>query len=165
MFKPVYSAIDAAGAVIEPGEHKAVRVEHPLLAQPIIVTAHRSEKRLTHAEAVAWAESLDINDWKWRLPTAEEAFLICDRTLECPALPKEFFPDCEGEWIWTSTPPAWNLDAAWFVSLGSGVSYWSSRNGGSRVRAVRAGQSPGLSEDEPMLSGAEIDAKKKEIEG
>lgn len=140
MSKPVYSAIDTTGAVIDPGEHKAVQVEHPLLAKPIIVTAFRSEKPLTHEEAVEWAEGLDTNGWKWRLPTAEEAFLICDRTLEYPALPKEFFPDCKGEWIWTSTPTAWNSGGAWVVDLDDGNSGCYYRGNRGRVRAVRAGQ-------------------------
>jgi hypothetical protein len=140
--KPVYAALDSTGAVIPPGEHKAVRVEHPLLAQPIIVTAHRSAKEMTWSAAKKWAESLDINGWSWRLPTVEEAFLICDRTrAEYPAVPKEFFPDCDGEWIWTATedaqPPS---GCAWCVGLGLGDSDRGSRSARDRVRAVRAGQ-------------------------
>lgn len=139
--KPTYIAIDATGQAMEPGEHQAVRVEHPLLAQPIIWTAHRSEKRLPWQQAKAWAEKLDINDWSWRLPTVEEAFLLCDRSrAEGPAVPTEFFPDCDGEWIWTGTEVASNSGAAWLVTLGYGFSGWLNRSDDYRVRAVRAGQ-------------------------
>ncbi len=137
--KPTYINIDANNQPTSDA-HQAVRVEHPLLATPIIVTAARSPKRMTHEEAVKWAESLDINGWSWRLPTVEEAFLICDRTREDNVLPPENFPDCEGEYIWTSTPAAWNSGAAWFVSLEYGDSLWYARGLDSRARAVRAGQ-------------------------
>lgn len=142
MSKPTYTAIDATDQVIEPGQHLAVRVEHPLLAQPIIITAHRSEKRMTWKEAKAWAESLDINGWKWRLPTVEEAFLIVDRTrAETPALPTEFFPDCEGEWIWTATEDAQPPSGyAWVVYLNDGYSSRGNVGNHDHVRAVRAGQ-------------------------
>lgn len=139
MSKPVYIALDASGNATQPGDHRAVRVERAGV-DPITVTAFRSEKPLTHEEATKWAEGLNTNGWKWRLPTAEEAFLICDRTREDNVLPPEFFPDCEGEWIWTSTPTAWNSGAAWFVDLGLGGSSWSGRYNRSRVRAVRASQ-------------------------
>jgi hypothetical protein len=120
--------------------HLAVRVENDLLARPIIWTAHRSEKRLTWSQAKKWAEGLDINGWSWRLPTVEEAFLLCDRTrAEYPAVPVEFFPDCEGEFIWTGTedaqPPAgcaWGLYGGYSGRDGQGDHY--------HVRAVRSGQ-------------------------
>ena len=137
--KPAYINIDANNQpTTEP--HLAVRVEHPLLARPIIVTAERSPKRMTHEQATKWAESLDINGWSWRLPTVEEAFLICDRTRPDNVLPPENFPDCDGEWIWTSTPVAWNSGAAWGVYLNFGGSSWSSRDFDLHARAVRAGQ-------------------------
>jgi hypothetical protein len=140
--KPLYTAIDINGQAMAPGDHKAVRVDHPLLAQPMIWTAHRSKERLTWKKAKAWAESLDINGWSWRLPTVEEAFLLCDRTrAESPAVPVEFFPDCEGEWIWTGTedaqPPA---GYAWDVNLNHGNSNRFTQYYGNHVRAVRAGQ-------------------------
>ena len=138
--KPTYTAIDANNLPMTPGDHHAVRVEHPLLASPIIVTAQRSPKRMSHAEATKWAESLTTTGWSWRLPTVEEAFLICDRTREGNALPAAEFPDCEGEWIWTSTPCAFSSGAAWVVGLGYGLSGWYYHGGGDHARAVRAGQ-------------------------
>lgn len=122
--------------------HEAVRVEHDLLARPIIVSAYRSEKRHNWQDAKKHAESLTINGWQWRLPTVEEAFLICDRSRTSdPVLPMEFFPDCEGEIIWTGTedqtPPA---GYAWNVLLYDGYSNRNHQSFGCRVRAVRAGQ-------------------------
>lgn len=136
--KPTYVNIDANNQATT-APHHAVRVEHPLLARPIIVTAARSPMRMTHEQAVKWAEGLDTNGWSWRLPTVEEAILICDRTRADNVLPPEHFPDCTGEWIWTSTHTGWNSGAAWNVSLYCGDSNWFSR-GRVRARAVRAGQ-------------------------
>ena len=122
--------------------HLAVRVDHELLARPIIVTAHRSAEPMTWKDAKSWAEGLDINGWSWRLPTVEEAFLICDRSrTKYPVLDPAFFPDCDGEWIWTGTedaiPPA---GVAWGVVLFDGLSFRYRTGGRVRVRAVRAGQ-------------------------
>lgn len=133
---------DGSDLPVEAAGHKAVRVDHPLLKAPVIWTAYRSEKRLTWKKAKAWAEGLDINGWSWRLPTAEEAFLLCDRSRTTyPLVPVEYFPDCDGEWIWTSmedlVPPA---GYAWFVYLYDGNSYRDSQTLAYRVRAVRSGQ-------------------------
>lgn len=137
--KPIYTNIDANNQPTTEA-HQAVRVELALLAQPIIVTAARSPQRMTHEQAVKWAESLDTYGWSWRLPTVEEAFLICDRTRPGNVLPSENFPDCDGEWIWTSTPVAWRSGAAWGVFLGNGSSGWSYHGSNGHARAVRAGQ-------------------------
>ena len=139
---PIYTAVDSNNQPMAAGEHKAVRVEHPLLAAPIIWTAQRSPKGMPWHEAKIWAEGLDINGWTWRLPTVEEAFLLCDRSrTSYPMVPKEFFPDCDGEWIWASTedltPPA---GYAWDVGLNYGDSGRDGQSGHYRVRAVRSGQ-------------------------
>lgn len=128
---------DAAG-------HLAVRLDHSLLAQPLIWTAHRSPKAMPWKGAAKWAESLDINGWSWRLPTVEEAFMLPDRSRkEYPALDPNFFPDCDGEWIWTGTEYARDPGSAgfaWVVSLGGGYSYFYVQSFRSLVRAVRSGQ-------------------------
>lgn len=139
-----YTKLDADGSVLpdDATGHLAVKVERDILARPLIVTAHRSSKTMTWKEARTWAESLDINGWSWRLPTVEEAFLLVDRARQdAPALPPEYFPDCEGEWIWTATkdalPPS---GCAWLVDLSNGYSGRDHQCSHGRVRAVRAGQ-------------------------
>ena len=139
----IYTKLAADGSDLpaDATGHNAVRVEHPLLAKPIIVTAHKAPKGMTQPQAVKWAESLAINDWSFRLPTADEGYFIPDRT-KYPATPKLYFPDIEEyEWIWTSTVDAEDPSGvAWGVSLrygGVGRGYQSGRYG---VRAVRAGQ-------------------------
>ena len=142
MYKLTKLAADGTDLPADATGHLAVRVENDLLAKPMTWTAHRSEERMTWAQAKTWAEKLDINGWSWRLPTAEEAFLLCDRTrTEYPLLDTAYFPDCEGEWIWTSTedlvPPA---GFAWSVYLYYGSSYRDFVDDHCRVRAVRSGQ-------------------------
>ena len=138
-----YTKLDASGVALpaDATGHNAVQVDHPLLACPLIVTAHRSSKEMTWKQAAKWAEGLDINGWSWRLPTVEEAFLIPDRS-KYPALDVNFFPDFESyEWIWTSTPDAEAPSGcAWFVGLGGGGSGRDYQTDHGHVRAVRAGQ-------------------------
>lgn len=130
---------DGADLPADATGHEAVRVDHELLARPVIWTAHRSPKALTWSQAKKWAEGLAINGWAWRLPTAEEAFLLCDRSRRSgPLVEPLYFPDCDGEWIWTGTEaPA---GCAWSVFLYVGFSGRYSQDDRARVRAVRAGQ-------------------------
>lgn len=135
-------AADGTPLLADTNGHLAVRVDHDLLARPMIWTAHRSAEAMTWAEAKVWAEKLDIYGWSWRLPAVEEAFLLCDRSrAERPLVDPVYFPDCEGEWIWTGTedltPPA---GFAWFVFLGDGYSFINGQSYLLHVRAVRAGQ-------------------------
>lgn len=142
LFRNTYTAIDRDMQRIEPGQHQAVRIENPLLARPILVTALRSPKKLTWKQAQKWAASLDVYGWSWRLPEAHEAALVPDylRT-SYPLTPTEFFPDCGGEIIWTATenltPPS---GCARFVSLGYGGSGVNRQSNEFVARAVRAGQ-------------------------
>ncbi len=131
---------DGADLPADAADHVAVRVDHDLLAKPVIWTAHRSPKEMGWAEAKAWAEGLTINGWSWRLPTVEEAFLLCDRTRVYQALDPLYFPDCDGEWIWTATVAPAPAGYAWFVDLVDGYSDRGRQDGQGRVRAVRAGQ-------------------------
>jgi hypothetical protein len=142
MYKLTKLAADGSDLPDDATGHLAVRLERDIFARPIIWTAQRSPERLTWKDAQAWAEGLTINGWSWRLPTVEEAFLLCDRSrTKEPLLDPAYFPDCDGEWIWTSTedptPPS---GFAWGVYLGSGNSYRYHQDGHYRVRAVRAGQ-------------------------
>lgn len=122
--------------------HLAVRIERDLLAHPIILTAHRSPEPMTWPDAKKWAAALDVYGWSWRLPTIEEAVLLVDYSrASTPLLPPEYFPDCDGEWIWTGTedltPPSGDARC---VHLDDGDSYLDLQYGRSHVRAVRAGQ-------------------------
>ncbi len=89
---------------------------------------------MAFAQAQKWAAALDINGWSWRLPTDEEEFLLPDRSRkDYPALDTSFFPDCDGEWLWTGTEYArdpGSAGCAWFVSLYGG--------GGSDIVMTRA---------------------------
>ena len=135
-------AADGSDLPADATGHKAVRLDHGLLRQPIIWTAKRSPTAMTWQEAQQWVDTLDTYGWRWRLPTAEEAFLLCDWRL-ASFLPVDpvYFPDCDGEWIWTATedivPPA---GCAWNVNLHNGRSIRAHQDYRSHVRAVRAGQ-------------------------
>lgn len=135
-------AADGTDLPADATSHEAVRVDLPLLAAPMIWTAHRSQKALTWQEAKLYVEKLDTNGWSWRLPTVEEAFLLCDRTRTTyPMVPTEFFPDCEGEWIWTGTEDLTSPSGcAWSVYLDDGFSFRGYQTYRYHVRAVRAGQ-------------------------
>ena len=135
-------AADGSDLPADATGHKAVRLDHELLRQPVIWTAERSPKVMTWAEAQQWVDALDTYGWRWRLPTVEEAFLLCDRTrTECPMVDPAYFPDCDGERIWTATedlaPPA---GCAWVVNLAYGNSGHGRQDNHYHVRAVRAGQ-------------------------
>ena len=142
MYKLTKLAADGTDLPADTTDHLAVRVENDLLARPMIWTAHRSEKSMTWKQAKTWTEKLDINGWSWRLPTVEEAFLLCDRTRTTyPLVDPAYFPDCDGEWIWTLTedlvPPA---GCAWSVGLYGGGSDGDGVDVRNHVRAVRSGQ-------------------------
>jgi hypothetical protein len=134
-------AADGSDLTADATDHQAVRVEHPLLARPLIVTAYHAPKGMTQKQAVKWAESLAVYGWSWRALTADEGFWIPDRT-KFPATPKLYFPDLEEyEWIWTSTVDAEDpSDYAWVVNLRSGVVVRYVQSFHSSVRAVRVGQ-------------------------
>jgi hypothetical protein len=129
--------------------HELVRVEHPMLAQPLIVAAYMTPERLPWKEAIAAANQLTVYGLAMRAPTVEEAFFMADRS-QYPSLPVAFFPDAgDAFWTWTSTPDADPDDApsedgtsgyAWYVFLYGGYSDRVSVGLLSHVRAVRAGQ-------------------------
>ena len=143
--KPTYTKLAADGSDLPADsteKHLAVRVDHPLLKFPIIVAAYRAADRATFGDAPAKAEAHEAYGWKWRLPTAEELFLIADRTNAAERLDPNFFPDAEGwESTWSSDVDAESPSGcAWFVSLGDGDAGRGNPSGRSHVRAVRAGQ-------------------------
>lgn len=142
--KPTYTnlILDAGELIAAPagysGRHELVRVEHPWLAQPIIVAAYALPAK-KHAEAMAAAEQHTIYGKAMRAPNVEEAVIICDRS-QRPALSKAHFPDIdEAWWTWTSTPYSAHSGASWIVDLDYGYPGWGHHDGRAHVRAVLAG--------------------------
>jgi hypothetical protein len=123
-------------------DHQIVRIEHPLLVVPLLVTAHFAPKEMTWKAAKKWAESLDLGGLAWRLPTIEEAFFIPDRS-KYPAYDSTVFVGAKEKypWIWTSTVDADDPSGfAWDVYLHDGDSGRFYQDGLYLVLAVRAGQ-------------------------
>jgi hypothetical protein len=146
--KPTYTKLDANGNDLPADsaeKHLAVRVDHPLLAQPFVIAAYRSGDAVPFKDVVKSAEAHDAYGWKWRAPTVEELYLVADLTNPECRLDPNFFPDAKGyEYTWSSTVDAEDPSVyAWVVDLGSGDSGRYDRSGRSGVRAVRAGQSFG----------------------
>lgn len=56
----------------------------------------------------------------WRMPTMKEEQSIRDYTRHDPAWNTDIFGGKHDDWYWTSTPCAWNKDAAWCVSSDDG---------------------------------------------
>lgn len=139
-----YIKLTAAGEELaaDAADHQIVRIEHPLLAHPVLVTARFAPGPLTWKDAKAWAEALTLGGFSWRLPTVEEAFFIPDRS-KYPAWDSDMFLGAHEHypWIWTST-----LDAedpagyAWGVLLVDGDSNRYRQDGRFHALAVRVGQ-------------------------
>ncbi len=143
--KPTYTKLAADGTDLPADsteKHLAVRVDHPLLAKPIVIAAYRAATDCKWPDAAAKAEAHDAYGWQWRLPTVEELFLIADRSSAAERLDTSFFPDAEGwEGTWSSTVDAEAPSGyAWLVALGFGGSGRAGQGARDRVRAVRAGQ-------------------------
>lgn len=77
----------------------------------------------------------------WRLPTADELSTLVDRSRHEPAIDTDAFPDTQCDIYWTSTPCAWNPEAAvWVVGFDLGIVNVLRRGFVGCVRAVRASQ-------------------------
>ena len=123
-------------------DHQIVRIEHPLLAYPLLVTARFAPETMTFGEAKTWAEGLNLGGFSWRLPTVEEAFFIPDRS-NYPSFDSEIFVGAKEQWswIWTSTLDAESPSGyAWNVLLGVGSCGRFNQVLRNLVLAVRAGQ-------------------------
>ena len=134
-------AADGTDLLADATGHKAVRLEHPLLARPLIWTAHCAPKELNWKQAAKYADELDTNSWSWRLPTVEEALFLPNRA-KYPVLDKEYFPDFTScGWMWTSTVDAESpASYTWGVSLGyGGLAGCVDQASNCHVRAVRVG--------------------------
>jgi hypothetical protein len=79
----------------------------------------------------------------WRLPTVKELLSLIDYERYDPAVVPDFFRGSFG-WTWSSTAAKHPSGYAWFVDLDGGYSGRGNVDSPGRVRAVRAGQSLGL---------------------
>lgn len=142
----IYTTLTAALEPADKGSHEIVRVEHELLAKPLLVTAHFAPERLNWTDAANWAEALTLGGFSWRLLTVEEAFFIPDRSKH-PAFDPKVFMGAQRDypWIWTATQdaedPAAPSGCAWDVYLYNGYSARNYQDDECHVLAVRAGQS------------------------
>jgi hypothetical protein len=99
--------------------------------------AETSVDFVTAEKLCAQFDLAGANDW--RLPTVDELFALADRTRHDPAIDPDFFPSCESDWYWTSSPAAWSPSSdAWFVGFGNGDADTYSRDAVAFVRAVRS---------------------------
>jgi hypothetical protein len=127
------------------GRHEIVKVEHPMLAQPILVAAYAIGP-FPWKEGVEAAAKHTVYGLPMRAATVEEGMFIPDRSVY-PATPKTFFPDIESaRTTWTSTVDAEDPEdtddsagCAWFVHLGFGYVNRDDQSFRGRVRAVCAG--------------------------
>ena len=97
---------------------------------------------MSHKKALAAATNLTTGGFAdWRLPTVEELLTLADRTRHAPAIDTAYFPRCESDWYWTSTPAASPpRECAWYVAFSNGSTNWYPNSGEGFVRAVRASQ-------------------------
>ncbi len=111
-----------------------------------LIWSVKEMKPLTWKKARSAVTKLDTAGFTdWRLPTVEELFLLADRTKHSPAIDTAFFPDCQSDWYWTSTPEAFSTGGcAWVVYFYNGYADCGSQDGGYRVRAVRESWDAGL---------------------
>jgi hypothetical protein len=79
----------------------------------------------------------------WRLPTVKELLSLIDYERFDPAVDPEYFRGSYG-WTWSSTAAKEPSGYAWLVSLDVGLSNRDGVDFRNHVRAVRAGQSLGL---------------------
>ena len=95
-----------------------------------------SSETMVHSSAEKYCKDSNVGGYKdWRLPTVEELFSLVDYTKKDPAINELF--KCNSNWYWTSTIYAGGSGSAWVVGFNGGYVYWSSRDDGLYVRAVR----------------------------
>lgn len=96
-----------------------------------------SPRRMTWAQATAYAAHLELDGGSWRLPTVEELFMLADRARHKPAADPALIPHCPSSLFWTSTLWASGQDNAWVVDFLNGNSGYDDVTAPYRVRCVR----------------------------
>jgi hypothetical protein len=130
--------IGADGAQLPAGSTEYVAIHNTKTG--LMVAAPFADKRFTHSEAMTALAGLSLASFSdWRGATAEEAFLMADRTRFDPAVDPEEYPFIESDWYWTSTvDPESPSDYAFYVLFGYGTALLGLQYLRGRVLAVRS---------------------------
>ena len=134
-----FTKISDDGQIL-PREATDWTVVHDALLQ--LFWLRRSIRGKNHAACMKAAAKVSAAGLEgWRPPTRIEMLSLVDETRHSPAIDVEYFPECESDWFWTSTPAACSpSDYAWDVYFGNGYADWYVQDSNGFVRAVRAGQ-------------------------
>ena len=99
------------------------------------------DKTMTFEEAARDCKGLSYAGYNdWRMPTLKEEQSIRDYTKHDPVWDKKVFGGKHDDWYWTSTPCAWNKDAAWCVTSDYGDVGYDGKGDRYYVRPVRSSQ-------------------------
>jgi hypothetical protein len=130
--------IGADGAQLPAGSTEYVAIHNTKTG--LMVAAPFADKRFTHSEAMTALAGLSLASFSdWRGATAEEAFLMADRTRFDPAVDPEEYPFIESDWYWTSTiDPESPSDYAFNVYFYNGTALLGLQDYQGRVLAVRS---------------------------
>ncbi len=95
--------------------------------------------------ALDYCNGLELaNKTNWRLPNVKELESLTDDSRYNPAIDRNFFPNANASFYWSSTTFASFPDDAWSVNFGDGFGYGYGKNDSSGygfyVRCVRGGQ-------------------------
>ena len=106
----------------------------------LMVAAPFADKRFEHTEVLDAVKALTLAGFNdWRPATAEELFLMADRTRFDPAVDPEEYPFIESDWYWSGTvdpePPS---DYAFNVNFHLGTALLYNQGDQGRVLAVRS---------------------------
>ena len=124
---------DNGDGTITDNEQKVVWVKDPQALGGVF------SKTMMYAEAEKACKELSLaGKTDWRVPTVQELRSIVDYNRYDPAWDINVFAGKHDNWYWTSTPCAWDKDAAWCVTsryggVGDGI-----KNSRTYVRPVRS---------------------------
>ena len=74
----------------------------------------------------------------WRLPNIKELSSLVERACYNASINETYFPNTMRDWYWSSSPVAFNSNAAWFVSFNAGGGSGYHKGYNSYVRLVRS---------------------------